>query len=96
MLSKHHRELYDAFYASTHQNEFLDEKTELLVGLAAAMGMDCQPCSNHYLQQAKKSGVKKGELSEVLAKGMAIAAGQKRLQAQQVLGQYHIVLDTFE
>lgn len=96
MLSKHHRELYDAFYESTHNNEFLDEKTEVLVGLAAAMGMNCEPCTQYYLHQAKKSGVKKGEVSEVLAKVMAVAAGQKRLQAQQVLEQYKIDLDTFE
>ena len=49
MLSKHHKELYDAFYESTHQNEFLDQKTEVLVGLAAAMGMNCEPCTRYYL-----------------------------------------------
>jgi len=35
-------------------------------------------------------------VSEVLAKVMAVAAGQKRLQAQQILEQYKIDLDTFE
>ncbi|GGK71750.1 carboxymuconolactone decarboxylase family protein [Amphritea balenae] len=96
MLSKHHKELYGAFYESTHTNEFLDQKTEVLVGLAAAMGMNCQPCTKYYLNQAKKAGVKKGEVSEVLAKVMAVAAGQKRLQAQQVVDQYKIDLDSFE
>jgi alkylhydroperoxidase/carboxymuconolactone decarboxylase family protein YurZ len=82
MLKKEQKKLYDAFYESTHNNEFLDDKTEVLVGLAASMGMNCQPCTKYYLHQAKKVGVKKGELSEVLAKVMAVAAGQKRLQMQ--------------
>lgn len=95
MLKKHQKDLYDAFYESTHHNEFLDQKTELLVGLAAAMGMNCQPCTRYYLHQARKAGVRKGEVSEVLAKVMAVAAGQKRLQAQQVLDQCDIDLDSF-
>ena len=96
MLTKHHKELYEAFYGSTHQNEYLDQKTEVLVGLAAAMGMNCQPCTRYYLHQAKKAGVKKGEVSEVLAKVMAVAAGQKRLQAQEVVEKYNIDIESFE
>ena len=52
MLTNQHQCSYDAFYESTHNNEFLDSKTELLVGLAAAMGMNCQPCTRYYLHQA--------------------------------------------
>ena len=85
MLTKRHQELYDAFYESTHNNEYLDQKTEVLVGLSAAMAMNCAPCVRYYLQQAKQAGVSKGEISEVLAKVMAVAAGQKRLQMEQVL-----------
>ncbi len=96
MLSKHHKVLYDAFYDSTHQNEYLDQKTEVLVGLAAAMGMNCQPCTRYYLHQAKKAGIKTGEVSEVLAKVMAVAAGQKRLQAQAVLDDYKIDIESFK
>lgn len=96
MLSKHHKELYDAFYESTHKNKFLDQKTEVLVGLAAAMGMNCQPCTKYYLHQAKKAGVNKGEISEVLAKVMAVAAGQKRLQAQEVIESSKIDLESYE
>tara|TARA_R110001583_G_scaffold195165_1_gene369761 strand:+ start:66 stop:356 length:291 start_codon:yes stop_codon:yes gene_type:complete len=96
VLTKHHKELYEAFYGSTHQNEYLDQKTEVLVGLAAAMGMNCQPCTRYYLHQAKKAGVKKGEVSEVLAKVMAVAAGQKRLQAQEVVEKYNIDIESFE
>ncbi len=96
MLTKHHKELYDSFYEATHKNEHLDTRTEVLVGLAAAMGMNCQPCTKYYLHQAKKAGVKKGEISEVLAKVMAVAAGQKKLQTQQVFEETKIEFDSDE
>ena len=93
MLNEKQRELYDAFYKSTHQNLLLDGKTETLVGLAAAMALDCEPCTAYYLKRAKQVGVTKGEVSEVLAKVMAVAAGQKRLQADGVMQSLKIKLD---
>ena len=96
MLTKRQQQLYDSFYESTHNNEHLDPKTELLVGLAAAMAMNCAPCTEYYLKQAKKANVSKGEISEILAKVMAVAAGQKRLQMQEVLNHYHISLEAFD
>ncbi len=96
MLTKNQQSLYDAFYDSTHSNEHLDERTELLVGLAAAMGMNCQPCTKYYLSKANNAGIKKGEISEVLAKVMAVAAGQKKLQAQEALAQSRIDIESFE
>jgi alkylhydroperoxidase/carboxymuconolactone decarboxylase family protein YurZ len=90
MLTKRQQELYDSFYESTHDNQFLDRKTEILVGLSAAMAMNCAPCTRYYLDLAKGAGVSKGELSEALAKVMAVAAGQKRLQMQEVLAAYEI------
>lgn len=96
MLNEKQRSSYDTFYESTHQNDFLDQKTEVLVGLAAAIAMNCEPCTNYYLNLAKTIGVKRGELSEVLAKVMAVAAGQKRLQTQQVIEDYEIDLEQFD
>ncbi len=96
MLNKRQKELYDSFYKSTHQNEFLDSKTEVLIGLSAAMAMNCNSCVHYYLIKAKEAGVSKGELSEVLAKVMAVAAGQKRLQTQEVLKKYQIDLESYE
>lgn len=96
MLTRKQQERYDAFYDSTHSGEFLDEKTELLVGLSAAIAMNCSPCTRYYLQRAKTVGVRKGEVSEVLAKVMAVAAGQKRLQVEEVLSAYSIDLSDFE
>ena len=88
MLTRRQQELYDAFYDSTHANEHLDRKTEVLVGLAAAIAMNCAPCVRYYLQLTEPAGVGKGEVAEVLAKVMAVAAGQKRLQMQQVIEEF--------
>ncbi|MGR5175134.1 carboxymuconolactone decarboxylase family protein [Vibrio parahaemolyticus] len=95
MLGKH-QEVYGAFYRSTHDNEHLDTRTELLVGLSAAMAMNCLPCTRYYLAQAKKVGITKGEISDVTAKVMAVAAGQKKLQFQEVLEKYHIDLEQYD
>ena len=88
MLTKRQQVLYDSFYTSTHENEHLDHKTEVLVGLSAAMAMNCKPCTTYYLEKSREAGVTKGEIAEVLAKVMAVAAGQKRLQMQAVLKEY--------
>lgn len=96
MLTSNHQQRYDQFYRSTHNNEHLDEKTELLVGLSAAMAMNCAPCTEYYLNQARSAGISRGEISEVLAKVMAVAAGQKRLQMEAVLISSDIDLNSFE
>jgi alkylhydroperoxidase/carboxymuconolactone decarboxylase family protein YurZ len=96
LLTDKQQELYDSFYESTHNNEHIDSKTELLVGLAAAMAMNCAPCTSYYLKEAKKANISKGEISEVVAKVMAVAAGQKRLQAQEVIEKYNIDLQSFQ
>ena len=93
MLTKRQRQAYDAFYESTHENEYLDRKTELLVGLSAAIAMNCAPCTHYYLRQAEGAKISKGELSEVVAKVMAVAAGQKRLQVEEVIADYGIDMD---
>ena len=94
MLTKRQQQLYDSFYESTHENEYLDQKTEVLVGLSAALAMNCAPCARYYLEHANKAGISKGEISEVLAKVMAVAAGQKRLQMQELIAGYGIDTDS--
>ena len=95
ILTDKQQELYDSFYESTHENEFIDQKTEILVGLAAAIAMNCLPCTRYYLEQAKQEKISKGELSEVLAKVMAVAAGQKRLQTKEAIEAYVIDFDSY-
>ena len=96
MLTKRQQKLYDSFYESTHRNEYLDQKTEVLVGLSAALAMNCYPCTGYYLEQAKKADITKGEISEVRAKVRAVAAGQTRLQMQEVLGHSGTDVDSNE
>ncbi len=48
------------------------------------MALDCASCSHYYLVKAKSAGIKRGEIAEVLAKVMAVSAGQKRLQFKDV------------
>jgi alkylhydroperoxidase/carboxymuconolactone decarboxylase family protein YurZ len=94
MLTERHLTAYKAFYESTLRNEFLDSRTELLVGLAAAMALNCIPCQRYYLDRAKAAGITKGEVSEVLAKVMAVSAGQKRLQFEDACTRYGIAFDS--
>jgi alkylhydroperoxidase/carboxymuconolactone decarboxylase family protein YurZ len=58
--------------------------------------MNCTPCTTYYLKQAKKAKIAKGEISEVVAKVMAVAAGQKRLQVQEVIQDHEINLEAYE
>lgn len=88
MLTTKQNDAYNLFYESTHKNEFLDTKTELLIGLSAAIAMNCKPCTQYYLTKAKELGITKGEISELLAKVMAVAAGQKKLQTMDVLKEF--------
>jgi len=85
ILTDTQNKLYNSFYDSTHNNEHLNSKTEILIGLSAALAMNCEPCTNYYLKFAKNENISKGEISEVIAKVMAVAAGQKRLQAEATL-----------
>ena len=96
MLTDKQNKAYNSFYESTHNNEYLDEKTEILIGLSAAIAMNCQPCTSYYLSKAKEIKIKKGEISEVIAKVMAVAAGQKKLQSQEVLTEFKLDLSEFE
>lgn len=95
-LSEKQNKLYEEFYNSTINDGVLDKKTEHLVGLAAAMATNCSPCTAFYVQRCKKAGIRKAEIQAVLAKVMAIAAGQKRLQTAKALEANHINIDEME
>ena len=95
MLRDEQKKLYDDFYESTHENVFLDATTEILVGLSAAISLNCQTCTKYYHEKSKQAGIKKGEISEVIAKVMAVSAGQKRLQTEEVIKNSNIKLDEF-
>ena len=96
LLTDKQQKLYYSFYESTHNNEHIDSRTDLLVGLAAAIAMNCYACNIYYLKAAKKANITEGEISEILAKVMAVAAGQKRLQVNEVIENFVIDQQSFE
>ncbi len=95
-LGKKQNKLYNDFYNSTIDDGVLDERTEHLVGLAAAMATNCEPCTAFYVKRCQKAGVSKAEIQSVLAKVMAVAAGQKRLQTERALRAAGIKFDESE
>jgi len=95
MLKDNQQKLFDAFYESTHANEYLDTKTELLIGLASAIALNCYPCMKYYLMKAKENKIKKEEISEVMAKVMAVSAAQKKIQAETVMQKFKIELSDY-
>jgi len=92
ILDEKHQKLFSQFYNSTHKSKHIDEKTAVLVGLAAAMAINCYPCMEFYLKLAKKQNITKGEIGDVLAKVMAVSAGQKMAQFEEALSKYNVDL----
>ena len=56
-LTERQEELYAAFYNSTKDNQHLNHREALLVGLAAAMAVNCIPCQRFYLLECRKAGI---------------------------------------
>jgi len=85
ILTTKQQELHDSFYVPTHDNDHLDSKTELLLGLSAAVAINGGPCTHYHSGKAKESNITRGEISEVIAKVMTVSADQKRLQAEGII-----------
>lgn len=49
MLSETQMKAFSEFYNTARKNHALDEKTTVLVHLAASMAVACYPCMKHYL-----------------------------------------------
>ncbi len=88
MLGTAQKELFDKFYESTKHNQHLDDKTAVLIGLAASMAVACYPCMKFYLQCSKEVDITEEEIGEVLAKVMAVSAGRVNVQLEEVLSNY--------
>jgi alkylhydroperoxidase/carboxymuconolactone decarboxylase family protein YurZ len=85
MLNEHHEKLFSQFYYSTHKNKYIDDKTAVLVGLAASMAVNCHPCMRFYLNKAKELNITEQEIGEVLAKVMAVSAGRVNAQYNEAI-----------
>jgi alkylhydroperoxidase/carboxymuconolactone decarboxylase family protein YurZ len=85
MLNSPHSDLWSSFYASTTKGASLDERTMTLIGLAAAIAVDCEPCAEHYLTRCKEKGISDPEIADVLAKVMAVSAGKNKIKFSRVI-----------
>ena len=80
MLNVQHSDSWSSFYGSTSRGAVLDERTMVLIGLAAAMAVDCEPCTEAYLAKCKEHGISDAEIADVLAKVMAVSAGKRKIK----------------
>ncbi len=77
---------FGEFYKTARHNEILDDKTTLMIHLAAAMALGCYPCMEYYLAQTDKAGLGEDEISAVQAIVMAVSSGKVKAQLQDVRG----------
>jgi alkylhydroperoxidase/carboxymuconolactone decarboxylase family protein YurZ len=78
------KKAFGEFYKAANQNGVLDDKTTLMIHLAAAMALGCYPCMEHYLAQTDQAGLSGDEISAVQAIVMAVSAGKVNAQLQDV------------
>jgi alkylhydroperoxidase/carboxymuconolactone decarboxylase family protein YurZ len=80
MLNDQHKQPWSAFYQNTVHGQKLDEREMAIAGLAASMALNCHPCTKHYLKTCAAHDLDEVAIQDVLAKVMAVAAGQKNIQ----------------
>ena len=73
MLDNQERAFWD-FYNTARHNNVLDDKTSLMIHLAASMAVGCYPCMRHYHMQKKTVGMTEEEVSAIEAIVMAVSA----------------------
>lgn len=83
MLTGEPDRTFRAFYQSARRNAVFDERTTVLLHLAAAEALGCEPCMRHYLSQAGELGLGEAQLSAVQAIVMAVAAGRIGAQLRE-------------
>ena len=85
MLNVQHADSWSSFYASTNKGGVLDERTMVLIGLAAAIAVDCEPCAEAYLAKCNGHGISDAEIADVLAKVMAVSADKRNIKFSRTL-----------
>ena len=78
------RKAFGEFYKTARHNDVLDNKTTLMLHLAASMAVDCAPCMDYYLGQVDEAGLSPDEISAVESIVMAVSAGRVRAQFHAV------------
>ena len=79
------KEAFDAFYKSARCSGVLDNKTSVMVHLAAAMAVGCYPCMQYYLEQVDDAGLTDEEISAIKTIVMAVSGGRVMMQFDEVL-----------
>ena len=84
MLPKKQKQTYEDFYESTANNGILDQKTTVMIQLAASFVMGCYPWMEHFFGVAKENGLTDDEIGAVQSIAMGVSAGRIRAQFRQV------------
>ncbi len=79
-MLKNQEKAFWEFYNTARHNGILDEKTSLMIHLAAAMAVGCYPCMRHYLKQQQAAGLSDEEIHAIESIVMAVSAGRVMLQ----------------
>ena len=85
MLNSRHANPWSSFYASTNKGAALDERTMVLIGLAASIAVDCEPCAEAYLAKCREHAISDAEVADVLAKVMAVSAGKRKIKMSRTV-----------
>ena len=84
MLPKRQKQTYEEFFESTAKNEILDQKTTVMIQLAASFVMGCYPWMEHFFGVAKENGLTDDEIGAVQSIAMGVSAGRIRAQFREV------------
>lgn len=83
MLPEKQKQTYEAFFESTAKNEILDQKTTMMIQLAASFVAGCYPCMEKFFGVAKENGLTDDEIGAVQSIAMAVSAGRIKAQFRQ-------------
>ena len=84
MLPKRQELKYEEFFASTAKNDILDQKTTIMIQLAASFVAGCYPWMEHFFGVAKEIDISDDEIGIVQSIVMAVSAGSMKVQFRQV------------
>jgi alkylhydroperoxidase/carboxymuconolactone decarboxylase family protein YurZ len=82
MLPNQEKAFWD-FYNTARHNEVLDDKTTLMLHLAASMAVGCYPCMRTYLMQKESVKLTDEEIGVVESIVMAVSAGRVMMQHKE-------------
>lgn len=88
MLPESQKKKYVEFYESARKNEILSSKTTLMIHMATAMALGCDPWMQAYFGEAREEGITDEEIGAVQSIVMAVSAGKVRAQFRDARVKY--------